>query len=65
MADISDRWKFAVSGSYLNFPLGDKSDEWRISAQQRYTLYKNFALRFEFNQRARTQEYLLNLHAYF
>ena len=42
MADISDRWKFAVSGSYLNFPLGDKSDEWRISAQQRYTLLQEF-----------------------
>jgi hypothetical protein len=65
IADISDRWKFAVSGSYLNFPLGEKSDEWRISAQQRYTLHKNFALRFEFNQRDQTQQYLLNLHAYF
>jgi Domain of unknown function (DUF4105) len=65
MTDITERWKFAVSGSYLNFPLGDKSDEWRISAQHRYTLHKNLALRFDFNQRARAQEYLLNLHAYF
>ena len=65
MADITERWKFAVSASYLNFPVGDKSDEWRVAAQQRYTLHRNFALRFEFNQRARTQEYLLNLHAYF
>jgi len=45
--------------------LGEKSHEWRVSAQQRYALHKNFAVRFEFNQRARTQEYLLNLHAYF
>jgi hypothetical protein len=65
MVDISERWKFAVSGSYLNFPVGDRSDEWRISAQQRYSLQKNLALRFDFNQRAHTQEYLLNLHAYF
>ncbi len=49
MADITDRWKFAVSGSYMNFPLGDKSDEWRLAAQQRYTLKRNFALRFDFN----------------
>jgi hypothetical protein len=65
MVDITERWKFAVSGSYLNFPVGDRSDEWRISAQQRYSLQKNLALRFDFNQRAGTQEFLLNLQAYF
>ena len=65
LADITDRWKFAVAGTYLNFPLGDKSHEWRLSAEQRYTLTKNIALRLEFNQRPRNQEYLLNLHAYF
>jgi Domain of unknown function (DUF4105) len=65
LVDITERWKVGVSGTYLQFPLGEKSHEWRVSAQQRYTLYKNLALRFEFNQRAGTQEYLLNLHAYF
>jgi hypothetical protein len=65
MADITDRWKLAVSGSYLNFPLGDKSDEWRLAAQQRYTLKRNLALRFDFNQRVRTQELLFNLQAFF
>ncbi|TMB73995.1 MAG: DUF4105 domain-containing protein [Deltaproteobacteria bacterium] len=65
LVDITERWKFGVSGTYLQFPLGEKSHEWRVSAQQRYALHKNFAVRFEFNQRARTQEYLLNLHAYF
>ena len=65
LSDITDRWKFALSGGYLNFPLGEKSDEWRLSAQQRYTLTRNFTLRFDFNQRARTQELLLNLQAFF
>ena len=65
LVDITERWKVGVSGTYLQFPLGEKSHEWRVSAQQRYALHKNFAVRFEFNQRARTQEYLLNLHAYF
>jgi hypothetical protein len=64
MTDITERWKFAVSGSYLNFPLGDKSDEWRLSTQQRYTLRRNFAVRFDFNHRARTQELLVNLQAF-
>jgi Domain of unknown function (DUF4105) len=65
LIDITDRWKVAVSGTYLNFPVGEKSKEWRITAHQRYTLYQNIALRFDFNQRPRNQEYLLNLHTYF
>jgi hypothetical protein len=65
MADITDRWKFIIFGSYMNFPLGDKSDEWRLTAQQRYTLNRNFALRLDFNHRGRTQELLFNLQAFF
>ena len=65
LVDVTERWKIGASGTYLNFAAGDKSAEWRFSAQQRYTLYKNVAVRFDFNRRARTQEYLLNLQAYF
>jgi hypothetical protein len=65
LIDITARFKLALSGSYLNFPLGDKSDEWRLSAAQRYTLHKNISLRFEFDQRPRTRQYLLSVHAYF
>jgi len=65
LADITDRWKLSVSASYINFPLGDKSHDWRITTQQRFTLQKNVALRFEFKQRNRTQEYLFGIHAYF
>ena len=65
LIDITERWKIGASGTYLQFPLGEKSHEWRFSAQQRYTLHKNLALRFEFNQRAATQEYLLGLQVYF
>ena len=62
---MTDRWKLAVSGTYLNFPVGEKSKEWRVAAQQRYTLSQNLALRLDFNQRPRIQEVLLNLHTYF
>jgi len=65
LADVTERWKIGLSGTYLQFPIGEKSGEWRISAQQRYALHKNVALRFDFNQRAGTQEYLLNLQFYF
>lgn len=65
LVDITERWKMGLSAGYLQFPAGDKSREWRVSAQQRYTISRNLAVRFEFNRRAGTQEYLLNLHAYF
>ena len=65
LADITARLRLAVTGTYLNFPVGDQSDDWRISAQQRYTLSKNLALRFDFNRRAHLREYLLNVHVYF
>jgi hypothetical protein len=65
LVDVTERWKVGLSGTYLNFPAGDRSAEWRAGAQQRYTLTKDLTLRFDFNQRAHTQEYLFNLHAYF
>jgi hypothetical protein len=65
LVDFTERWKLGLSGTYLNFRAGDKSAEWRARVQQRYTVGKNFALRFDFDQRARTQEYVLNLHGYF
>jgi hypothetical protein len=65
LVDITDGWKAGLSASYLHYPLGDKSGEWRISAQQRYSVRKNIAVRLEFNQRQHVQEYLINLHLYF
>ncbi|MGH7853757.1 MAG: DUF4105 domain-containing protein [Candidatus Binatia bacterium] len=65
LVDITDRWKIGATTAYLGFPLGDKKPEWRVSAHQRFTLSKNLALRFDFNQRASRQDYLLNLHFYF
>ena len=65
LVDITDRWKIAASVSYFGYPAGDGKPEWRVGAQQRFTLTKDLALRFDFNQRLSRQEYLLNLHFYF
>jgi len=65
LVDITDRWKIAATTTYLGFAAGDKKPEWRVSAQQRFTLSRNLALRLDFNQRANRQDYLLNLHFYF
>jgi hypothetical protein len=65
LADITDRWRLSATTTYLGFPVGDKGSEWRVGLQQRFSLSKDLALRFEFNQRANQQEYLLHLHVYF
>jgi hypothetical protein len=66
VADLTDRWRLLASGSYLRFPLGEQSDEFRWSAALRYTLAKDAALRFEFNHRERRDnEALFTIHAYF
>jgi hypothetical protein len=66
LADLTDRWRLLASGSYLRFPLGEKSDEFRWSTGLRYTLAKDAALRFEFNHRERRDnEAVFTIHAYF
>lgn len=63
--DLTERWKVGLKAGYLQFPAGDRSGEWRISASQRYTISQNLAVRFEFNRRGGTQEALLSLQTYF
>ncbi len=65
-ATITDRWSVLLSSTYLKFPLGEKSDDWRLYFGQRYTLQQNLALRLEFNHRDhRDNELLFTVHAYF
>ena len=66
LADLTDRWRLLASTTYLRFPLGEKSDEFRWSTGLRNTLAKDAALRFEFNHRERRDnEALFTIHAYF
>ncbi|HXV68998.1 MAG TPA: DUF4105 domain-containing protein, partial [Nitrospira sp.] len=65
LADVTDRWKFMVSGSYLRYPLGDKSDEIRWYAGSRYTLAKNWAVRVDYNHRHRDDDVVFSLQAFF
>ncbi len=65
LIDVTERWKVSLSATFLNFPIGERSHDWRISGQQRLTLTRNLALRWDFNQRDNKQEYLLNLQGFF
>ena len=64
-ADVTDRWRLLASTTYLHYPLGERSDDWRASVQQRITIQKNLAIRGEFNHRRHDNEALFTVQAYF
>jgi len=65
LADVTDRWKLMLSGSYLRYALGDKSDDIRWYAGTRYTLAQNWALRLEYNHRDRDNDVVFSIQAFF
>jgi hypothetical protein len=65
LADVTDRWKLMLSGSYLRYALGDKSDDIRWYAGSRYTLLQNWALRLEYNHRDRDNDVVFSVQAFF
>lgn len=65
LADLADRWKLMVTGSYLRYALGEKSDDFRWTVGQRYTLAQNWALRFEYNHRDHDNDVSFTVQAFF
>ena len=65
LADLTERWKIVATGSYLYFPLGDKSDDFRWHVGSRFTLARNWAVRLEYNHRDRDNDVLFSVQAYF
>jgi hypothetical protein len=65
LADVTDRWKLMVSGSYLRFALGEQSDDIRWFVGSRWTLSQNWALRMEYNHRDHDDDVIFAVHAFF
>jgi Domain of unknown function (DUF4105) len=65
LTDLTDRWKLMATGSYLQYALGDKSNDFRWFVGSRYTLYQNWALRLEYNHRDHDNDVLFTLQAFF
>lgn len=65
LADLTERWKLMATGSYLKFPLGDKSDDFRWYVGSRFTLARNWAVRLEYNHRSHDNDVLFSVQAYF
>ena len=65
LADLTERWKIMATGSYLYFPLGDKSDDFRWHVGSRFTLARNWAVRLEYNHRDHDNDVLFRVQAFF
>lgn len=65
LADLTERWKLMATGSYLRFPLGDQSDDFRWYVGSRFTLARNWTVRLEYNHRDRDNDVLFSVQAFF
>ena len=65
LADLTERWKLMATGTYLKYALGEKSDDIRWFVGSRYTVARNWALRFEYNHRPHDNDVLFSVQAYF
>ena len=65
LGTLTERWKILLSTTYLRYPIGDNSEDWRYSLQQRYTIQRNLAIRLELNHRHRDDEILFTVQAFF
>jgi opacity protein-like surface antigen len=54
-----------ATGSYLRFPLGDKSDDLRWYIGSRYTLTRNWTVRLEYNHRRYDNDILFSMQVFF
>ncbi|MCC2640167.1 MAG: uncharacterized protein K0S45_580 [Nitrospira sp.] len=64
-ADFTEQWRILASAGYLRYALGDKSDDFRWSVGQRYTLAQNWALRLEYNHRDHDNDVLFSVQRFF
>ena len=65
LSDVTDRWKLMLSGTYLRYALGDKSEDLRWFVGSRYTLSRDWALRVEYNHRDRDNDVVFSVQAFF
>lgn len=65
LSDITEKWRLLVSGAYLRYPLGDKSNDFRWTVGQRFTLLQNLALRLDYNHRDHDNDVIFSVQAYF
>ncbi len=65
LADMTERWKVMATGTYMKFPLGDRSDDFRWYVGSRFTVAQNWAVRLEYNHRDHDNDVIFSLHSFF
>jgi hypothetical protein len=64
-ADLAERWRVMVTGTYLRYALGEKSDDVRWTAGQRFTLAKDWAVRLEYSHRDHDDDVMFSVQTFF
>ena len=64
-ADLTSHWKLMATGTYLQYALGERSDDIRWFIGSRYALSQNWALRLEYHHRDRDNDALFTIQAFF
>ncbi|RMH35911.1 MAG: DUF4105 domain-containing protein [Nitrospirae bacterium] len=65
LAHPHPRWGILITGAYLYFPLGERSDETRIFFGQRLTLAQHVTARLEYRYRTHDNEIQFSIQAFF
>ncbi len=65
LTDFTDRWRLLLSGTYLRYALGEKSDDFRWTVGQRFTLLQNLVLRLDYNHRDHDNDVIFSFQAFF
>jgi Domain of unknown function (DUF4105) len=65
LTDLTRRWKMQLLATYLSYPIGERSSDFRSSLEQRLTLTQNTALRLALNRQDAQDEIMLTLNYYF
>jgi hypothetical protein len=64
-ADLAERWRMMVTGTYLRYALGEQSDDFRWTVGQRFTVAKNWALRLEYSHRDHDNDVMFSVQTFF
>lgn len=65
LINITEDWRAQIAGNYLNFALGDRSDYYLVSVNQRYALAQNLDIRIEFDLLSGQREGVAAVNYYF
>ena len=65
VAPLTEEWKVLLTSTFLQYPLGERSDDFRVSVGQRYSFSQNWAARLTYDHRDNDNEVGFSLQTFF